>query len=70
MQEQHTVETSRPRGRQPGTKVQSLDYRAYKALRGLDFDTFVTRANEDKNDDWRNDLIDAIIARLRDQDIF
>lgn len=57
----NVVNIEKPRGRQPGQRVQSLDYRAYKALRDFNFDAYQAD---------REALIEAIIERLRDREIF
>lgn len=56
--------TAKPRGRQPGVKVQSLDYRAFKALREVDFGQFGVSQSE------KDEMIDVIIVALREKDIF
>lgn len=58
------TENVKPRGRQPGTKVQSLDYRAYKALRDIDFGQYGVSQSE------KDELIELVIAALREKDIF
>lgn len=63
MQTENTQQVRR--GRQPGTKVESLDYRAFKALRKVNFEKFVDRAGAEDDDQWRDELIDTIITALR-----
>lgn len=71
-----TVETvaatdTKKRGRKPGVTVQSKDYRAAKALKHVRFEEFFGRmTDDDGTGEWRDDLIDAIIATLRERDIF
>lgn len=64
------TDTVKHKGRQPGQRVQSLDYRAYKALRNVDFARFVDMANSSEADDWRDELIELVISTLREKDIF
>lgn len=58
---QPNVVEVKSKGRQPGQRVQSLDFRAYKALRDFPFEQY----SEDKDA-----LIEALIERLRDREIF
>lgn len=66
-----TETVSKPRGRQPGQRVQSLDFRAYKALRDFDFGAYFELSdNGELPSDAKDELIEALIARLREKDIF
>lgn len=66
------VTTEKRRGRVPGSRVESLDFRAYKALKRVNFEGFFERMNDsgDDPDQWRDDMINSIISTLRDKDIF
>lgn len=60
---------SAKRGRKAGSKVQSLDYRAARALKAVRFEEFLERMS-DGDDNWKDDLIDDIIQKMREKDIF
>ena len=60
--ETNVVSIAPKKGRQVGQRVQSLDLRAYKALIDFDLDQY--------HYDSKSDLVDAIIVRLRDREIF
>lgn len=62
-----TIENApRQRGRQPGQKVWSLDFRAFRALNAFDFSAH----GLDVSGKAKDDLILGIIAHLREEDIF
>lgn len=66
------ISAPKPRGRQVGQRVQSLDFRAYKALRDFDFAPYAVNADSHGrlDESTKDELIEALIARLREKDIF
>lgn len=60
----HRQVNAKPRGRQIGQRVVSLDYRAYKALRDFPFEYYIEGHYNSE------ELIEALIARLRERGIF
>ena len=68
MSDMNTLETGK-RGRKVGVKVQSLDFRADRALDEIDFEAFANRDDAGSRM-WRRDLHDTVIAVLRANDIF